>query len=179
MCHGPSYQCSLQPPLVVRILLVKGTKVWGHSISSMSVLCFIDVLLIDVVHRTMNGLDPGALTAIASPRTVSPPGMLPLSVWQTVPEARPPHKSDTLQKRRGHSKECVSVCVRETEMTCLKPVWQIHVRPEGPLLWASRVVLLTSVLTRSHFKPAKRQRSGSDRSFCVSVFSVSHNLKEV
>ncbi|KAI2666014.1 Nuclear distribution protein nudE-like 1-B [Labeo rohita] len=28
----------------------------------------------------MNGLDPGALTAMASPRTVSPPGMLPLSV---------------------------------------------------------------------------------------------------
>uniref|UniRef100_A0A671RB63 Nuclear distribution protein nudE-like 1-B n=1 Tax=Sinocyclocheilus anshuiensis TaxID=1608454 RepID=A0A671RB63_9TELE len=28
----------------------------------------------------MNGLDPGALTAMASPRPVSPPGMLPLSV---------------------------------------------------------------------------------------------------
>ncbi|KAK7168269.1 hypothetical protein R3I94_002351 [Phoxinus phoxinus] len=29
---------------------------------------------------TINGLDPGALTAMASPRAVSPPGMLPLSV---------------------------------------------------------------------------------------------------
>ncbi|XP_066499168.1 nuclear distribution protein nudE-like 1-B [Hoplias malabaricus] len=29
---------------------------------------------------TVNGLDPGALTAMASPRAVSPPGMLPLSV---------------------------------------------------------------------------------------------------
>ncbi|KAG1967091.1 nuclear distribution protein nudE [Pimephales promelas] len=29
---------------------------------------------------TLNGLDPGALTAMASPRAVSPPGMLPLSV---------------------------------------------------------------------------------------------------
>ncbi|XP_036408092.1 nuclear distribution protein nudE-like 1-B [Megalops cyprinoides] len=29
---------------------------------------------------TVNGLGPGALTAITSPRTVSPPGMLPLSV---------------------------------------------------------------------------------------------------
>ncbi|XP_016131469.1 nuclear distribution protein nudE-like 1-B [Sinocyclocheilus grahami] len=28
----------------------------------------------------MNGLDPGALTAMASPRAMSPPGMLPLSV---------------------------------------------------------------------------------------------------
>ncbi|CAM4405108.1 unnamed protein product [Leuciscus chuanchicus] len=29
---------------------------------------------------TINGLDPGALTAMAAPRAVSPPGMLPLSV---------------------------------------------------------------------------------------------------
>lgn len=30
--------------------------------------------------RTMNGLDPSSLTSMAPTRTVSPPGMLPLSV---------------------------------------------------------------------------------------------------
>lgn len=30
----------------------------------------------------MNGLDPGALSAMTSQRNVSPPGMLPLSVWK-------------------------------------------------------------------------------------------------
>ncbi len=119
----------------------------------------------------MNGLDPGALTAMASPQTVSPPGMLPLSVWETFPATST--QAWTLWKQR--TLESVCVWARywdDVPRACLTDSCQA---------WVSipvRASFSWPVLTRSRLKPAKRQRSESGHSFCVSV-CVSHDLKDV
>ncbi len=54
---------------------------------------------------------------------------------------QPPHKLGHCGNR-GHSRVCV--CERDTEMTCLERVWQIHVRCECPFLWERASVDLCS-----------------------------------
>ncbi len=121
----------------------------------------------------MNGLDPGALTAMASPQTVSPPGMLPLSVWETFPATSA--QAWTLWKQR--TLESVCVCVSEILRWRASSVSDRFMSGVSVRSCESELQL-TSVLTRSRLKPAKRQRSESGHSFCVSV-CVSHDLKDV
>lgn len=86
---------------------------------------------------------------------------------------------NTLWKQRGHLKECVCerkcVCERECR-ECRASSVSDRCMSGARVRSCDRVVPPISVLQISfsqfypHLKPAKRQRSASDRSFCVSGF---------
>lgn len=70
----------------------------------------------------MNGLDPGTLNAMTSQRNVSPPGMLPLSVWKNHSCLHDMDSTET--KWKGHWETlplCVFVCL--SVMQSLMCMW--------------------------------------------------------
>ncbi len=87
---------------------------------------------------------------------------------------QPPHKLGHCGNR-GHSRVCV--CVSEILRWRASSVSDRFMSGVSVRSCESELQL-TSVLTRSRLKPAKRQRSESGHSFCVSV-CVSHDLKDV
>ena len=137
-------------------LLWQNVSLLNKHFSFLLFLCFCLCLLIIApvcaeTSRTVNGLDPSSLTSMAATRAVSPPGMLPLSVWgvPTLYPIQPNTKTERTLERPLHCvlSVCVyvSVCVkqRERECVCVVPVWGLCIFFEREV-WKRRRDFTTS-----------------------------------